>query len=219
MQERAAVLSTLYRLKSFGYEYIDPINFNQAATRHLPSDIHTLKKTALNCTLCSLSKSRKNVVFGEGNTDASVMFIGEGPGAVEDDTGRPFVGRSGELLTKMIENVLLIKRSEVFIANIVKCRPPKNRAPTPQEAEVCIPYLFKQIELIDPAVIVALGSTSYKYLTNDSTNISKVRGEVVAFQDRKLIPTFHPSFLLRNPSAKREAFNDMKLVKQLIENL
>jgi len=145
------------------------------------------------------------------------MFVGEGPGATEDSMGRPFVGRAGELLTKMIENVLLIPRSEVYIANIVKCRPPGNRTPTPTEAHTCLPYLQKQIEIVKPRIVVALGATAYRYLTNDESRITRVRGTIHKQNGYSIIPTFHPSYLLRNPSAKKEAFIDMQLVKSLME--
>ncbi|MRI57974.1 MAG: uracil-DNA glycosylase [Epsilonproteobacteria bacterium] len=194
---------------------MQPIEIQQSS-RDLPDDLEELKKIVLECHLCDLAKTRKNVVFGEGDPKANLMFVGEGPGATEDETGRPFVGRAGQLLTKMIENVLELKRSDVYIANIVKCRPPNNRVPTPEEVEKCIPYLWKQIELIDPKIIVALGSTSYRHLTGDKTPISKIRGQVIDFGGRKLIPTYHPSFLLRNPSKKREAYEDLLKIKELL---
>ncbi len=212
---RLKILYNLYQLQWLGVQYIDRIEMKKNSY-DLPDDLEELKKIVLHCHLCDLAKTRKNVVFGEGNPHTKIMFIGEGPGATEDETGRPFVGRAGQLLTKMIENVLQIKRSEVFIANIVKCRPPNNRVPTPQEVEKCIPYLWKQIEIIDPKIIVALGSTSYRHLTGDKTPISKVRGQVIDFEGRKLIPTFHPSFLLRNPSKKREAYEDLLKIKELL---
>ena len=212
---RLEILYNLYRLQWLGYEYMQPIEIQQSS-RDLPDDLEELKKIVLDCHLCDLAKTRKNVVFGEGDPKANLMFVGEGPGATEDETGRPFVGRAGQLLTKMIENVLELKRSDVYIANIVKCRPPNNRVPTPEEVEKCIPYLWKQIEIIDPKIIVALGSTSYRHLTGDKTPISKIRGEVIDFGGRKLIPTFHPSFLLRNPSKKREAYEDLLKIKELL---
>jgi len=212
---RLEILYNLYRLQWLGYEYMQPIEIQQSS-RDLPDDLEELKKIVLECHLCDLAKTRKNVVFGEGDPKANLMFVGEGPGATEDETGRPFVGRAGQLLTKMIENVLELKRSDVYIANIVKCRPPNNRVPTPEEVEKCIPYLWKQIELIDPKIIVALGSTSYRHLTGDKTPISKIRGQVIDFGGRKLIPTYHPSFLLRNPSKKREAYEDLLKIKELL---
>ncbi len=215
----ALLLKQLYMLKEMGYRYTDIVPSDiQEDNIILPNDMQELKKTVLNCHLCELSKSRHKVVFGEGNENAELMFVGEGPGATEDSTGRPFVGRAGELLTKMIENVLYIKRNQVYIANIVKCRPPGNRVPTAEEAMTCRPYLMKQIELISPRIIVTLGATAYKYLSSDDTPISKVRGRVIDMGSYILIPTFHPSYLLRNPSAKKEAFKDMLLVKNKMES-
>jgi DNA polymerase len=175
-----------------------------------------LKSIVLDCHLCELSKSRQKVVFGEGLIKTELMFIGEGPGATEDSTGRPFVGRAGEVLTKMIENVLHIPRSQVYIANIVKCRPPNNRVPTESEALSCRPFLQKQISLIQPKIIVTLGATAYHYLTNDNSPISRVRGTVIEGDGYRIIPTFHPSYLLRNPSAKKEALADLLKVKELL---
>lgn len=211
------LLKNLYLLKWIGYKYLDPIKIESVQNKMiLPDNLEELKKIVLNCHLCDLAKTRKNVVFGEGNPNAKLMFVGEGPGATEDETGRPFIGRAGQLLTKMIENVLEIKREDVFISNIVKCRPPNNRVPTEDEAKTCMPYLLKQIEIINPEIIVSLGATSYRYLTNDKTPISKIRGETVKYRNKILIPTYHPSFLLRNPSKKKEAYLDMLKIKSLL---
>ncbi len=218
--QKIKILRELYVYKSLGYNYFKDITNlmrNTETYLALPDDWEELKRLVLNCHLCQLSKTRKNVVFGEGDIHAKIMFIGEGPGATEDETGRPFVGRAGQLLTKIIENVLELKREQVYIANIVKCRPPNNRVPLPEEVKMCKPFLMKQIELIKPKIIVALGSTSYRHLTGDNkTPISKIRGELLDFGDAKLIPTFHPSFLLRNPSAKKDVYQDMLKVKALI---
>jgi DNA polymerase len=147
------------------------------------------------------------------------MFIGEGPGEMEDKTGRPFVGRAGQLLTKIIQNVLEIKRESVYIANIAKCRPPFNRVPTIEEAEKCKPYLLKQIEIINPKILVCLGKTAFMYLLNSDLPISKVRGQLFEYKDKKVIPTYHPSYLLRNPSAKKEAYKDFLFIKKLMEEI
>ncbi len=215
--QQLKLLKDLYKLKSFGYEYFNDIKTPDINENQLSLDAQTIDQlnlTVVQCNLCTLAKSRKNVVFGEGNIKASVMFIGEGPGAVEDETGRVFVGKAGQLLTKIIETTLNLKREDVYIANIVKCRPPNNRVPSPDEVKECIPFLLKQIEIIKPKIIVGLGATSYMYLTSDTTsNISKIRGEFIDFAGAKLMPTFHPSYLLRNPSAKRLVFNDMLKVK------
>ncbi len=213
----ALLLKQLFQLKQLGYRYTD-ISLSQykASELQLPSSIEALKKQALNCHLCELSKSRNHVVFGEGNEEAEILFVGEGPGATEDDTGEPFVGRAGEVLSNMIEKVLLIPRSEVYITNIVKCRPPNNRVPTPTEAHTCMPYLLKQIDYIKPRLVVTLGSTAYQYLTGDESKITQIRGMVQKRDAYTIIPTYHPSYLLRNPSAKKEAFADMKLIKSLM---
>jgi len=214
----ALQLKQLYLLKQMGYRYTDvkPSDL-ESEPDELPSDLESLRKIVDSCHLCELSKSRHKVVFGEGNPQADLMFVGEGPGATEDSTGRPFVGRAGELLTKMIENVLHIPRSQAYIANIVKCRPPGNRVPTPTEAFTCRPYLLKQIEIVRPRIIVTLGATAYRYLTNDDTPISRVRGHLIHTESYLLIPTFHPSYLLRNPSAKKAAWEDLLNVKRLMD--
>jgi len=213
----ALQLQQLHILKQLGYSYTD-ITPSELETESmdLPDTMTKLLDTVQACHLCELSKSRQKVVFGEGNEDANILFIGEGPGATEDSTGRPFVGRSGEMLTKMIEGVLHIPRSQVYISNIVKCRPPNNRAPTESEAHTCRPFLQKQIALIRPKIIVTLGSTAYRYLTNDDSPISSVRGTTIQGDGYKIIPTFHPSYLLRNPSAKKEVLNDLLKVKALL---
>lgn len=213
----ALLLKQLYQLKQLGYRYTDISPLKQKESDlQLPSSMDALKKQALACHLCELGKSRTHVVFGEGSESADILFVGEGPGATEDSTGHPFVGRAGEVLTNMIEKVLLIPRSEVYITNIVKCRPPNNRVPTATEAHTCISYLHKQIEHIKPKLIVTLGSTAYHYLTGDESKISDIRGTVQKRETYTIIPTYHPSYLLRNPSAKKEAFVDMKLIKSLM---
>ena len=220
LEAKNRILNNLQLLKSFGYEYHENIDLHERSKEmtFLPDDLNELKKIALNCNLCELCKSRKNVVFGEGSANADVMFVGEAPGATEDETGKPFVGRAGELLTKMIERVLFVKREDVYIANIVKCRPPGNRVPTLHEANSCKGFIKKQLELIKPKIIVALGRTSYQYLSEDeNTPISKIRGKMIDYKGTKLIPTYHPSYLLRNPSAKKEAYEDMLKVKSIMD--
>lgn len=213
----ALLLKQLYQLKQLGYRYTNITAYKEdQLDLSLPNTLESLQKQAQNCHLCELSKSRGKVVFGEGNPLADIFFIGEAPGATEDSSGKPFVGRSGELLTKMIENVLQISRSDVYITNIVKCRPPNNQVPTPTQAHTCQPYLLKQIELIKPKLIVTLGVTAYQYLTGDETGITKIRGTLHKQNGYTLIPTYHPSYLLRNPSAKKEVFKDLLKVKELM---
>jgi len=168
------------------------------------------------CTRCKLhALGRSQVVFGVGNPDAQLMFVGEAPGADEDEQGVPFVGRAGQLLTKIIEAIEL-QREDVYIANVIKCRPPQNRNPEPDEVETCEPFLFQQIDAIKPKVIVALGKFGAQTLLRTLDPISRLRGRVYDFRGAKLIPTFHPAYLLRNPSAKREVWEDMKLVRRLL---
>ncbi len=217
---KALSLKYLYSLKMLGIEYLEACELkttsNNSHNSSLPEGIVELEKIVNECRLCDLAQTRNKVVFGEGNFNAKLMFIGEGPGAMEDASGKPFVGRAGELLTKMIEKVLELKRSEVYIANIVKCRPPDNRVPSIMEATICKPYLMKQIEFINPKIIVALGTTSYHYLTNDNAKISTVRGKIFEFEKFSIIPTYHPSFLLRNPEAKRDVYQDLLKIKSLL---
>lgn len=216
----ALLLKQLYQLKHLGYNYSNVVPYKEnESSLALPSKFDDLASQANDCHLCELSKSRHNVVFGEGDLNADIFFIGESPGTNEDNEGKPFLGRSGELLTKMIENVLNIKRQSVYIANIVKCRPPDNRAISSIEALTCKPYIFKQIELIKPKLIVALGETAYYYLTGDETKINKIRGTMHTQDGYTIIPTYHPSYLLRNPSAKKEVFEDLKKVKELMKKL
>jgi DNA polymerase len=171
-----------------------------------------LETMALACTKCrELARTRTQVVFGVGNRQAEIMFIGEAPGADEDEQGEPFVGRAGQLLTKIIE-AMGLTREEVYIANILKCRPPNNRPPLPDEAANCLPYLLRQIELVRPQAIVALGATAVRGLLGVESSISKVRGNWYLFHEVPLMPTFHPAYLLRNPSAKREVWQDMQAV-------
>jgi DNA polymerase len=168
------------------------------------------------CTRCKLhALGRKQIVFGVGNTGADLMFVGEAPGADEDEQGIPFIGRAGQLLTKIIEAIALT-REDVYIANVIKCRPPQNRNPEPDEVATCEPFLFHQIDAIKPKVIVALGKFAAQTLLRTETPISRLRGQLFEYRGTKLIPTFHPAYLLRNPSSKREVWEDMKLVKRLL---
>jgi DNA polymerase len=163
------------------------------------------------CTRCKLHGGRTHLVFGVGNPSASLVFVGEGPGADEDQQGEPFVGRAGQLLTKMIE-AMGFARSEVYIANVVKCRPPGNRDPEPDEIEACEPFLKAQIAAIRPRVIVALGRFAVQTLLKDATAISRQRGRWREYEGVKLMPTFHPAYLLRNPAEKKPAWEDLQLV-------
>lgn len=169
------------------------------------------------CTRCKLHQGRTNLVFGVGNPEARLMFVGEGPGADEDEQGEPFVGRAGQLLTQIIK-AMGFGREDVYIANVVKCRPPGNRNPEPDEIEHCSPFLHAQIAAIKPTVIVALGKFAAQTLLQTETPISRLRGHFHPMSGIDVMPTFHPSYLLRNPAAKREVWDDMKMVmKRLAE--
>lgn len=171
-----------------------------------------LYKVCQECKRCGLSSGRKNVVFGEGNVKSKIMFVGEGPGHDEDVQGRPFVGRAGQLLTKMIEAIGL-KREEVYIANIVKCRPPNNRVPLPEEANECLPYLRNQVAIIRPKIIVCLGATAGTYIIDKNLRITRDRGVWTERKGFYIIATYHPAALLRDPDKKRDAWDDLKKVR------
>jgi uracil-DNA glycosylase family 4 len=168
------------------------------------------------CTRCKLhTLGRRQVVFGVGNPNADLMFVGEAPGADEDIQGEPFVGRAGQLLTKIIEAIGMA-RSDVYIANLIKCRPPQNRNPEPDEVDQCEPFLFRQIETIKPKVIVALGKFAAQSLLKTTDPITRIRGREYKYRDAILMPTYHPAYLLRNPSSKREVWEDMKRVRAIL---
>ena len=163
------------------------------------------------CTRCRLHKARHHIVFADGNPKAQLVFVGEGPGADEDATGIPFVGRAGKLLTQMIQ-AMGLQREDVYICNVVKCRPPENRQPQPDEVATCGPYLVRQLEVVNPKVIVCLGATAAQTLLETTTGISKFRGQWQDFRGKKLLATYHPAYLLRNPAAKSEVWKDLQKV-------
>jgi DNA polymerase len=168
------------------------------------------------CTLCGLSKSRHKTVPGEGSSTARLMLVGEGPGATEDQTGRPFVGAAGELLTQILGSIG-IPRESVFIANIVKCRPPENRKPLPDESAACLPYLHRQVQLVNPKVLVALGATAAEGLLGVRQSLGNLRGSVHSFWGIPLVVTYHPAALLRNPNWKKPTWDDVRIARQLLD--
>ena len=168
------------------------------------------------CTRCKLHAGRTNLVFGVGNPNADLMFVGEAPGRDEDCQGEPFVGRAGQLLTKIIASIGL-GRSDVYIANVIKCRPPNNRNPEPDEVGNCEPFLFRQVDAVQPRVVVALGAFAIRTLLSTAQPISALRGQIFDYRSAKLVPTFHPAFLLRSPDRKRDVWEDMKRVRGLLE--
>ena len=184
-------------------------------TATLPDATETLEEIRAdigNCVRCTLCESRTKIVHSEGNRTADLLFIGEAPGANEDEEGRPFVGKAGQLLNKIIESIGF-KREDVFIGNVNRCRPPQNRQPTPVEAATCRPFLLREIAVVRPKVIVVLGNTATQNLLDTKVGITKIRGEFQDYFGVKVMPTFHPAYLLRDPSKKREVWEDMKKVR------
>ncbi len=175
-------------------------------------DIGSLRNEIMSCTKCSLSQTRNNVIFGEGSTSAGIFIIGEAPGRDEDIQGRPFVGKAGQLLDKILAACGFTRSKHVFISNIVKCRPPDNRIPSPQEAATCMPWLLKQIELINPGILILLGATALKYMAGNELKISRERGNWLMLDGRLAMPVYHPAALLRDPSLKRDTWEDFKKI-------
>jgi len=210
----ALLLKHLYQLKNLGYKYTSIVPYQEKEPDFtLPNTFEALKKQAMECHLCTLSKTRQKVVFGEGNTNAELMIVGDTPSNSDDSSGKIFTGRTGDTLTKMIENVLGLKRSDVYITNILKCRALDSESSSPMDVHTCHPYLLKEIELVKPKLILTFGEMAYKYLTGDNSPLADIRGTIHEKEDYKVIPTYHPSYLLRNPSAKKDVFDDLLKVK------
>jgi uracil-DNA glycosylase family 4 len=180
-----------------------------------PATLDEVRQELGDCQRCKLAKTRKTIVFGQGNPRAALMFVGEAPGADEDEQGLAFVGKAGQLLTKIIE-AMGMTREDVFIANILKCRPPQNRNPEPDEVLACHPFLEKQIAAIQPKVIVGLGKFGAQWLLKTMEPITRLRGRLGQFQGITVMPTYHPAYLLRNPGSKKEVWEDMKVVRDIL---
>jgi DNA polymerase len=209
--------SYLEYLKGMGIVSLPVLeNISEKAIRAERLTLIDVRKELGDCKRCKLHRTRKTIVFGEGHEKATLMFIGEGPGYDEDVQGKPFVGRAGQLLTKIIESINL-SREEVYIANIIKCRPPQNRNPEPDEIQSCNPFLMKQINAIQPKIICALGAFSAQTLLKTDAKITALRGKLYDLGGIKVIPTYHPAFLLRNPEKKREVWEDMKKIVEFIQ--
>lgn len=178
--------------------------------------LEALRQRALNCEKCSLASTRTQVVFGHGDINSRLLFLGEAPGAEEDQQGKPFVGRSGKLLTNMIK-AMGFDREQVYITNGVKCRPPENRRPTPEESSSCSDFIQGEIAIINPKVIITLGASATEAILGPGEGITKRRGKVSKYNDISVIPTFHPSYLLRNPKAKDIVVEDLKLAKEILK--
>lgn len=216
---KSKILHYLSSLKAFGYEFHDPIAKSPSSNcATMPVDINILKKQIHDCSLCDLSKSRKNLCFGYGNLNSKIIFVSDSPGIIEDETGNPFEGKSGELLEKIINTVLGVDKSEFFYTNLSKCKTPNNRLPTNEEIASCKPYLLQQIASIKPKLIVVLGEIPAKYLCGYE-NSSSILGKIIQFSDEiHMICTYHPSYLLRNPSAKKDSFEDFKTISKFISS-
>jgi len=214
----ALLLKQLYQLKNLGYRYTSekPFSYDHKHSVQLSDNLQELKKQAQNCHLCSLSKSRTKSVFGEGNKRADILFVGDMPMAQEDQEGRIFLGRGGEMLTLMIEKVLGVSRQEVYITNLLKCHPLHTQSPKPTTLHTCKSYLFKEISIIKPKIVVTLGEMAYHYLTNDTTPLAQIRGREIKQVSYTLIPTYHPNFLLKNPSFKKEVLSDLKKIREFL---
>jgi DNA polymerase len=209
-------------LRDLGFSHLD-VRPSPIAVREEPdneqraadSDLTSEALIASACTKCRLAGTRTKVVYGVGNPNADLMFIGEAPGRDEDLQGEPFVGRAGQLLTDIIK-AMTLGRDDVYIANVVKCRPPENRNPEPDELDACRPYLRRQVDLIQPKVIVTLGKFALQSLTGKTFSISAIRGQWLDYEGVKVMPTYHPAYLLRTPSAKKDVWADMKQVMAVL---
>jgi DNA polymerase len=190
---------------------------NSYSNSSIVPTLEEVQKELGDCKRCKLHRNRRTIVFGEGNEKAKLMFVGEGPGYDEDAQGRPFVGKAGQLLTKIIQSIHL-QREEVYIANIIKCRPPQNRNPEPDEIQSCYPFLMKQIQAIRPEMICALGTFAAQTLLNTDAKITTLRGKVFDLAGIQVFPTYHPAYLLRNPERKKEVWEDMKQISEWIRH-
>lgn len=206
----------------------DPALIPTSARIPIPQGVYPslveLTAHCLNCQRCPLANTRTHAVVGRGNHSAELMIIGEGPGQTEDETGLPFVGKAGQLLEKILGSVNLNTQEDVYICNIVKCRPPANRVPTPDEMSACLPYLLEQIRLVDPKIILLAGATAVKGLTGDKRGITKIRGEWMEWQGRLCMPILHPAYLLRNPSKEAGSpkwlmWQDIQAIKMRLEQM
>lgn len=220
-QIRNSVITHLETLKDFGVREVLPKPKSQAtvpASSDLANitDLESLRAFIGDCTRCKLCKTRKNIVFGVGNPQAELMFIGEGPGADEDEQGEPFVGRAGQLLTKIIQ-AMGFERKDIYIANVVLCRPPDNRNPELDEIAMCMPFLKQRIQIIQPKVIMCLGKFAAQTILDTQIPISRLRGEFREVDGIAVMPTFHPAYLLRNPAMKKPMWEDCKKVMEKLK--
>jgi len=212
--QNIALLENLYRLKSLGYDYVDPITPNiQATSNTLPDSLRTLGESISQCYLCDLSKSRRQSMRGYGNERAQLLFVDAYVSAAEDESSEYYVGRSGIMLRDMIEKVLNLKVEDVYFTHAVKCKPFGFQIPSHSECSSCSPFLLKQFDLIKPQIIVTLGPDAFNIVSGESGDFERMRGEIIPYGDALLIPMYHPLYLVRNPSLKKEAFRDLQTIK------
>jgi uracil-DNA glycosylase len=212
--QNLAFLENLYRLKSLGYNYVDPITPNiQTTVNNLPNSLNTLEKNISQCYLCDLSKSRRQSMSGYGNPRSDLIFIDAYVSAAEDEVAEYYVGRSGVMLRDMIEKVLMLQIEDVYFTHAVKCKPFGFQNPSTSECNSCSPFLSKQLEIIEPRIVVTLGPDVYQILTGDYEDFERVRGEIIPFGNSLLIPMYHPLYLIRNPSLKKDALRDLQTIK------
>jgi len=214
--QNLVLLQNLYRQKALGFEYSDPFSVNEANVNEVASNIEQLVKNISTCYLCDLSKSRTQSMGGYGNTNAQLMIIDFTVSPTDDSENSYYTGRSGESLKKMIENVLQLNVNDVYFTNAIKCKTLNANIPSTYEFNTCNSYLFSQIEFVKPKIIVTLGEDSYYKVTDESDNFEGVRGHVIDFKKYKLIPIYHPAFLLRNPELKKITLNDLKTIKSCL---
>ena len=216
--QNALTLKQLYQLKQIGYRYTNLSPYQPKVISKNIEDINEidiLKDEALKCSLCDLSKSRQRVIFGDGYKNADIMFISNTPNSLQESSNELFIGRGGEMLANIIERVLLIPKSQIYLTHIVKCRPPNNTPITPTEAHSCLSYIRKEIELVKPKIIITLGEEAYNYLMGKESKMEEIRGVPKKMDNYIVVPTLHINSLLRDKSAKRYVFEDMKLVRRL----
>lgn len=215
--QNAALLQNLYRLKSLGFEYCDPIVANTVDIKgELPNDIAALQSMVAQCHLCDLSKHRKQTLSGRGHTGARVMIVDAFVSMAQDEEGDYFAGRAGTSLAAMVEKVLLLPRSDIYLTHIVKCRASGDGIPTESECNSCRPYWKKEIELVNPEIVITLGPEAYRLLSGEGSDFERLRGHPIDFDGRRLVPLYHPAFLLRNPSFKKETMRDLQNIKGML---
>lgn len=214
--KNALLLKQLYQLEELDYKYTNlSIITEDIDSSTLPPSIEKINKIISNCTLCKISCNRDKVVLSSGDVNSNIMFIGDQPNLAENSIGDIFGGKAGDMLTLMIEKVLEIPKDNVYISNILKCYPPDSRDPKSDEVDICLEYILKEIKIIKPKIIITLGIKAYNYLTNETKIMSDIQGKTIQKGNYIIIPTLHPSYLLRNPSLKKEVLNDLLKVKRL----